>query len=82
MDDTPPNWDELIANIGKGKEKKKARVISKITKDEADNRIIHNATPTTDKNKDEIVPQDYTIHRIKLGPTSKDQEKEEFQESS
>lgn len=56
VDDTPPNWDELLANIGKGKTKMKARVISKITRDEADNRIINIATLTADKGKRKITP--------------------------
>jgi hypothetical protein len=38
-----------LANIGKGKAKKKARVSSKITKYEVDKKVIHIATPTTTK---------------------------------
>jgi hypothetical protein len=37
FDHIPPNWDDLLANIGKGKEKKKAKVIYQIKRDEANN---------------------------------------------
>lgn len=80
--DTPPNWDELLANIGKGKVKKKARVISRIERCEANNRVIHIATPMPDKNKDEVTSKDYSVQTISLGPTSMMQEVEEFEGSS
>lgn len=40
--------------------------------------MIHISTPIADKNKDEVTPQDYNIQTIKLGPTSRRQEVEEF----
>lgn len=82
MDDTPPNWDESLAKIGKDKGKKKARVISRIERDEANNRVVHIATPTQDKNKDEVTWHDYNMQNINLGPTSMEQDIEEYEGSS
>lgn len=58
VEDTPPNWDELLAKIGKDKGKKKARVISRIERDEASNRVVHIATPTPNKNRDYVAAKD------------------------
>lgn len=74
IDDSTPNWDDLLANIGKGKAKKKAKIIPRVGRDEANNRVIHIATPAPDKNKDEVTRQDYSVQRINLGPTSMIQE--------
>lgn len=82
MEDTPPNWDALLAKIGKDKGKKKARVISRIERGEAHNRVVHIATPDPDKNKDDVVGRDYNIQTFNLGPTSVKQDIEDYEGSS
>jgi hypothetical protein len=69
VDDTPPKRDDLIANIRKGKENK-AKVISKIDRDETNNKIIHIATLAPYQNKDGVTRKNYSIYNINLGPTS------------
>lgn len=82
LDDTPPNWDELLANIGKVKAKKKARFISKIERDEVNNRVAHIATLAPDKNRDDVTGSDYSVQTINLGPTSMEHDIEEYEGSS
>lgn len=82
VDDTPPKLDELLANIRKGKGKKKAKVISKIERDETNSRVIHIATPAPDKNMDDVTRIDYNVQTINLGPTSMEQDIEEYEGSS
>lgn len=82
MEDTPPNWDELLAKIGKDKGNKKARVISKIERDTTNNRVVHIATPAPDKNMDDVNAKDYNLLTINLGSTSMEQDIEEYQGSS
>lgn len=61
VEDTPPNWDELLAKMGKIKDNKKARVILRIERDEAYKKFVHIATPTPEINKDDVVGKDYNI---------------------
>lgn len=82
VEDTPPNWDELLAKIGKDKGKKKSWIISKIERDEESNRVVHIATPAIDKNMDEVTAKDYNMQTIHLGPTFIEQEIEDYQASS
>lgn len=70
VEDSLPNCDELLENIGKDKGKKKARVISKVERDETNNRVVHIATPIPDKNRDEVTRKDYNLLTINLGATS------------
>lgn len=61
VEDTPPNWDALLAKIGKDKGKKRARVISKVEMDEAHNKFVHIATLALDKDRNDVVEKDYSV---------------------
>lgn len=61
VEDTPPNWDDLLAKLGKDKGKKKARVILRIEIDEENNMVVHIATPIPDKNQDKVTRGDYNL---------------------
>jgi hypothetical protein len=45
VEEIVPDWDTFLASLGKTKEKKKAKVVSRITMDESNNIILHIATP-------------------------------------
>lgn len=82
LEDSPPNWDELLPKIGKDKGEKKARVISKIERDEAHNRVVHIATLALDKNRDDVAGKDYNVQTFNLGPTSIEQDIKDHEGSS
>lgn len=82
VEDTSPNWDELLTKIVKDKAKKKARVISKIERDQESNKVVHIATPTPDNNRDEVTTKDYNVQTFNLGPTFIEQDIKDYQGSS
>lgn len=61
VEDSPPNWDALLAKIGNDKGKRRARVISRIERDEAHNRVFHIATPAPGKNRGNVAGKDYNV---------------------
>lgn len=61
---------------------KEAKVISRIKRDATNNKVVHIATPDLDKNRDDVPGSDYTIQTINLGPTSMEQEIEEYEGSN
>lgn len=61
VEDTPLDWDEMLSKIGKGKKKNMAKVVSRIERDEASNKVVHIATPGVDKFKEEVTRKDYNV---------------------
>lgn len=82
FEDTPLDWDEMLTKIGKGKKKKMEKLVSRIERDEAHNRVIHIATLATDKSKEEVTGKDYNVQTINLGPASMEHDIEEYEGSN
>jgi len=71
----------LLVNVQKSNQKKKATVLSKITQDSAGNREVHIAVPRTDKELENMAPEDYNMTTIGMGPITREQVEEELQDS-
>lgn len=63
--------DDFLASVGKEKEQKKAKVVSKITRDDTGVRIAQVAVLMGDKARDAVTPMNYQVTTIDLGPTTK-----------
>lgn len=57
-------------------------MISGVERDEAHNRVVHIATLAPDKNKDDVARKDYNVQNFNLGPTSVEQDIEDYEDSS
>jgi len=77
----PAPVEELLVNIQKSNQKKKATVLSKITQDSAGNKEVHIAVPRIDKELENMTPEDYNMTTIGMGPITREQVEEELQDS-
>lgn len=76
--------DDLFARVGqpKTKERKKPKTYSRITRDEAQNWVVHIVVPHTNKSAEEVTPTDYKVVSLGMGKATREQEVEEFGNSS
>lgn len=77
MDDV----DEFLAQISKPIEKKKAKKFSKIIRDGSGSHILQVAVPKVDKAKEDILPKEYEVRKIDLGPAMQEQKIEDLDDS-
>lgn len=71
------NIDDFLAKPNEEKEQKRAKIFSKIARDDTSVRIAQVVVPMDYKTKDVVTPMDYQITTVELEPTTKE---EEFQE--
>jgi len=73
--------EEVLVDVSKEKQKKKATTLSKITKDETSITKVHVVVPRVEKNVEDIVLEDYDINTIDLGPLTGAQVEKKLQDS-
>lgn len=59
--DPAQELEEILRRIEKPIEKEAAQKFSKVTRDESGSKTLHIAEPATDKDRNEITPDDYVI---------------------
>lgn len=73
--------EDFLNRIGKIVEKKQAKKYSKITKESSGFQLVQVVIPKVNTTKDDITLEEYEVTTVDLGPTTKEQEIEEFDES-